>query len=350
MKNKLTILIVVILIAALPHTAAFADEKDANTAAFNQFKELMANWYIYYDYKNVDWDALYEKYEEKIVNSKNRDLFSRYLSDLMKEVKDSHLYVKGLSGYRPDRLKPNYNLDAIQMIVGDFRNLNSVVSIGRRSKIGYIMIKTWKEAESDHLKILDGLLAREFKENPKVRFKDTNGLIIDLRMNSGGSTRYGTILLRQLTNQRVLAGYISSLHYPLNTSHDDNKTPVKNPKLIQNEPVYIRGITNSYTKPVIVLMGNESASAAEDFILYSRSLPNVTTMGDQSWGTSGFPKEHALMNGVKLMIPMRNLLDLNGNTIEDNPLQPNINVPFVRNNNDNVLKAAFEKFGIITYP
>jgi dUTPase len=306
MKKRISILLSIYLLL-LFNNIAFAAFTGKHSDSFNEFKQLIENKYVFKNSKNVDWKALYSKHEYKITHSWNAKEFAKNLNDMILEIKDSHFYVVGYSSYRPEWLKRNYNINALPKIIGNLgslRNLNDVVTVAKKDNIGYLMIKTWRKEETNNLKVLDGILEREFRT--------TNGLIIDIRMNGGGNSGNADILLKELNSEK-------------------------------------------YKKPIILLMGNYSASASEYFIISTDNIQNLITMGDQSRGMVGNPREFTLHNGVKVMMPRSTLNRSSGTkfvnspddtSYEDNPIQPDIAVSFIKDSSDNVLIAAFEKLGV----
>lgn len=54
--------------------------------------------------------------------------------------------------------------------------------------------------------------------------------------------------------------------------------------------------------PTVVLMGNATASAAEDFLIYADALPHFTFMGDKSFGSTGQPYLFDLPGGGRARV------------------------------------------------
>jgi hypothetical protein len=333
---------------------AFANV-ERNRVAFNEFKEIMSNCYIFKDYKNINWDNLYAKYENQILNSNTDDEFAYNLSLLVLEIKDSHFYVANSDGfvhprYYPEWIKSNYNLDAIPRIVQDYREINSDISIGFVDNIGYLMIKAWSQSELTE-KILPQLLQNELK--------DTDGLIIDERMNHGG---WGSEFPSYFIDANsILYGHDDRYEYIDGKSVIITNQPLYLPDISHINENYKTGNNMVYKKPVIVLIGNHSVSAAEVFVLEMTQCHTVTTMGERTWGSVGagayilgdvdnsnlIPDgAYKLANNVTMSLPHRAIKDTNKKHIEDNGIEPDIYVPFISDGSDNVLIEAFRYFSV----
>jgi C-terminal processing protease CtpA/Prc len=300
-----------------------------NKKAFDEFKTIISTKYIYRDYKKIHWPSLYAKHEYKILASHDDTTFAENLNELVLELKDSHFNVfdengTRISSHHGSSLKKNYNLDAIVQIVGNLTQLNSSVFVGSVGTVGYLMIKDWNFSSEESAKILPESL---FADN----FSGLNGLIIDVRMNSGGQLSSCELFAGRFASYRQLAAYRHSFDL--------------SGKLVKQE-YHLRGIGAQYSKPVIVLMGNRSASACEHFILQMQTVASVKTMGDNSAGSTGLPRQYELSNGVSMSVPSAALMDLRNTYIEEYGIKPDERIPFINDKSDNVLVKAFQKLGV----
>ena len=299
-----------------------------NRRALDEFKRVVSLRYIYKDYKSVHWSSLYAKHEYRILGSQTDAEFADNLNELVRELKDPHFRVAGPSGqFLPNDSrvpKVNYNLEGIPQIIENLTELNGFISIGRVGKVGYIMIRSWNQGDPAAYRMLAQELLQKL-------FKDTSGLIIDVRMNPGGVIQNAEAFARRFASQRLLAAYRHSL------GSDGN--------LVKKE-YYLEGEREDYAKPVIVLMGNMSVSATEYFILQMQTIPRVKTMGDHSGGMTGMPLGYRLSNGVVISVPSVALMDLRNTYIEEYGIRPDESVRFVKDASDNVLIHAFKKLGV----
>ena len=131
-----------------------------------------------------------------------------------------------------------------------------------------------------------------------------DGLIIDLRKNSGGNTCYGAPVAQFLSSDTLIgsatrtrkqvAVYKAYAAYGLNGYSDykgrgawmymppDTLYPEDGPK---------------FRKPVVVLIGRNTGSAAEDLLIYMDRVKTVTLVGEPSFGSTGQPLPLVLPGG-----------------------------------------------------
>lgn len=336
---RVVLLALLFCLISLP---AFADE---NQKAFSEFKDIIDKRYIYRDYKLSDWSALYLKYEAKLLGAANSDEFSRILNDLIIEIKDTHFWVFDSSGnqyasYRKEwNNSVNYNLDALPQIVKNYTELNPVIAKGQVSNVGYILIKRFfvdgDPKEAEYYAALSPLID-EFK-------KSTDGLIIDVRSNNGGNSRYGTDFAKHFIRSNILVGY---------NDHFSSKDPAREWVKVYDDPYYFRFDLSKqhYDKKVILLIGNNTGSSAENFTSEMSIAPNVKSIGDRTAGASGGPIAHMLSNGIKIMVPSVGSKGLDKVYVEGRGIEPDQYLPFIKDGSDNVLIEAFAQLGVIIEP
>jgi len=113
-----------------------------------------------------------------------------------------------------------------------------------------------------------------------------NGLIIDLRGNSGGMLASAEQLAARFTNEEITVGY---MQHKTGKGHDDFSS-MEEQRL--NPSMGMR-----WQKSVVVLTNREVFSAANEFVKYMRCCPNVTVVGDRTGGGSGMPYSSELPIG-----------------------------------------------------
>lgn len=135
-------------------------------------------------------------------------------------------------------------------------------------------------------------------------------LVIDLRDNGGGSTNIGSFILQYLTNDSLLYGSrnTSRLHIPSFkawgkfTSPGDtaNSSWAKQALLTYQDKFYyhfdyspmtvrLPAGTQRIVIPTVILIGHGTASAAEDFLIYTDNQKHMIKMGENSFGSTGQP-------------------------------------------------------------
>lgn len=167
---------------------------------------------------------------------------------------------------------------------------------------GYVGAFNQKEKKTASYEMLDGnigLINPEAFQEEKLEdimreYKDTDGLIIDLRQYpSNGELNYlASYLKKEPTVCSVIAFPSQSI-----------------PGVMVLEEQSYGGASEQYPsyyyeKPVVLLMNEESVSASEFHVMILRGGENVTVMGSNSHGTDG--------NTVFLPLPNKNVIRFTG--------------------------------------
>ncbi|HLY72093.1 MAG TPA: S41 family peptidase, partial [Puia sp.] len=177
----------------------------------------------------------------------------------------------------------------------------------RMGNIGYFQINTFGDrgVVDDFQKIL-----------PEIR--GCKGMILDIRRNGGGNSEIGAEILKYFTDANPLVGSAWQTKENISAFKAWGKYfRKKNPdslsaferKCVQNynNNYWYKGDTMRFennisvpriTLPLVVLMGNSTASAAEDFLIMLSNLKNrALTIGQTSFGSTGQPLSFDLPGG-----------------------------------------------------
>lgn len=165
------------------------------------------------------------------------------------------------------------------------------------SKIAYLSLNSFSDQK------IDSLFVQKLPELYKAK-----ALIVDLRYNGGGSTNIGTEILKYLTKDTILYGSKNSsrLHIPAFkawgkfTDEKDtlNNAWAKKAYLTYNDKFYydfeyqpdtIKLDAKRIVVPTVLLLGHNTASAAEDFLIYADNQKHMIKMGEKSFGSTGQP-------------------------------------------------------------
>src|SRR5574344_1969933 len=157
-----------------------ADKK----AVFEAFWNGIDQKYSYFDLKNIDWQGVHDHYSPLISNSMSDDAFFDTLSVLVDILQDGH---SGLYSPFNDHKNPGFflrgpeNFDE-RLLVDSYAhgwgNVTGTINHSplREGQVAYVYYSTFtgdiSEADLDY--IID-------------KYKDTKGMIIDIRNNTGGS-------------------------------------------------------------------------------------------------------------------------------------------------------------------
>ena len=268
--------------------------------------------YSYFELKNIDWDSIKTVYTQRVSNSTNDYQLFDILGGLLNELKDDHVnLVSAFNISRYDialKNDANFRLRTIEeyyitspQYSGAF--FHDFISNG---EVGYIRYNSFMNNISNGT--LDYLL---------TRYKNTKGLIIDLRENGGGSIVNVPKLLERFASERKLVGYFKTRNGENHSDFSD-----KSKYYIGSYP----GIR--YEKPVMVLIDRGSYSATTMFSLATKAFSNIKLVGDTTGGGGGLPNGGQLPNGWTYRFSISQLLDLNENNYAESGVPADIDAAF----------------------
>jgi len=299
-----------------------------NIEDFESAWKIVNDVYPFFELKKIDWDSVHSIYKSKAVQS-NGDEIYKVLFDMLTILKDGHVGLKTKGGdyiktFTPPRVKKDKNSYSPYVVRRYFSKELRLDTNGRleyeitRSNIGYMRISTftmdeWKK--SDFYNALDYL-------------KNTKGLILDVRNNSGGSSNMYAIVI-----QRIISSSIRNL--PVKIKGHWN----------QESFIYPKG-KYQYVKPIVILMNGVSFSATEGFLATVQQIPHVTLFGDTSAGASGAPEYFTLPSGKSIRVSTKQICRLDSIAIEWNGIPPDIRIEQtefdIKQNKDKQLEYALD--------
>jgi len=190
-------------------------------------------------------------------------------------------------------------------------------------------------------------------------------LIIDLRYNGGGSTGIGFKILQYLVEGNLLYGskQVSRLHIPafkawgnwteekdtINDawakqaflSHEDNYY-----HQFEYEPDSITIKDDRIIIPTAILIGHQTASAAEDFLIYTENQNHMIKIGEPTFGSTGQPLMFELPGGGNARVCTKKDTYPDGKEFVGYGVQPDIKIKKSLNDYlgdiDPVLEKAIE--------
>lgn len=265
----------------------------------------MRERYSFTQLKNVDWDALSKRYREKAEEAGSPDEFSRAIVPMLAQLKDVHVWIEKPDGYRvyPHRsgATPNYDHPLITSQLKDVEDFGFIGLTGRtKNNIGVAIVKSLP-ANEDFQPLIDSI--RELE--------DTQGFIVDLRANHGGSENQAAKVAGLFANERTR--YARSLVRAAEGGMREAPARFLEP----NDKFYYKG-------PVVCLIGPRCVSSGEGFALMMKALDRVQVVGLPTRGASGNPSPVTLSNGIRVWFSRWVALELDGTPIEGVGIQPEI--------------------------
>ncbi|WP_396203668.1 S41 family peptidase [Gemmatimonas sp.] len=243
--------------------------------------------YPSFAYKRVDWRAQRARYRPRAAGARSQDELVAVLLEMLSPLRDRHVWLVDPRGQVVPSYKPGtvLNFDPARWSAA----LHGAALVTRSAGVheamlggyGYLFLGTWKAPVDGEL--LDAML---------LRLRDTQGLIIDLRTNAGGSDAAALTFASRFTRKPFTASYVE-------IRTDPRVTGVEMPLARTIAP---RG-PFQYTRPVVLITGRGGLSATETFVAAMRTLPQVTVIGDTTGGASGNPATFSLGNGWQFTVP-----------------------------------------------
>lgn len=264
-----------------------AEPGDEPVANFEHLWQVARDKYAFFDYKNIDWDEVYRQYRPRVTESTGSIELFDILFEMLSELRDGHVNLIApfnVSRFDIDRLGPN-NLD-FRLLRDNYLSDNYYITgpfqhdFLAGGRVAYVRYNSFSNTVSNF--DMDFLF---------LRYEKTDGMIIDLRQNGGGSmTNVFRILNRFVTEKTlVYESYIK-------TGPGPDDFSAAQPAWL--EPLEDSADRPSYlNKPVIVLVDRGTYSAASFFALATLQLDNFMRIGDTTGGGLGIPNGGQLPNG-----------------------------------------------------
>ncbi|HVX38239.1 MAG TPA: S41 family peptidase [Gemmatimonadaceae bacterium] len=239
--------------------------------------------YSFFTLKGIDWDSVRAVVRPRAIAAPDDDALARVIGGVLMSLHDRHVSLttpartiayQSAADLAPAPFNP-------VLIDEDYLHEPTITAGGRviygrvAPTIGYIRIPSfgghgWVSDIDDAIAALRGVRA----------------MIVDVRENGGGTNELAIAAAGRFADASRVFGYVRIRNGP---AHDDFTGYIAE-TVAPSGPRQFRG-------PVIVLTNRKVYSSAEDFVLATRVLPNVTVVGDTTAGASGNPLVRELPNG-----------------------------------------------------
>ncbi|MEM6299491.1 MAG: S41 family peptidase [Bacteroidota bacterium] len=313
----------------------FFEEEVETADPFTNFDYLWQECdekYAYFTLKNIDWLAVRERYRSQLHEGMSQDSLFNVMGAMLSELRDDHTNLISpfnISSFGVRYLgQDNFDFRLIEdKYIGTdyYRSGPFIHDFLAQKQVGYIRFPAFSGAVDNFN--LDFILNR---------YRDTQGLILDLRENGGGSPRDMFNILSRFIDQETIV-YYSRIK---NGAGKDDFSEALPASL---EPS--TGIRYSPEKKVIVLTDLGTYSAGSFTALATKALPNVILVGDTTGGGLGLPNGGQLPNGWLYRFSVSQALILDLRPDYENGVPPDI-LAFIDWNDrtkDEVLERALEE-------
>ncbi|NEA46745.1 S41 family peptidase [Streptomyces sp. SID10815] len=305
-------------------------------AAFDVFWQSFEENYPFFAAKGIDWHAVRDRYRPRVHAGTTRDELYAVFSEMVEPLHDAHVAVQDgdrvFARVRPGTVVPTEELDTEVkkfIVARDLKNARNLQDFanGRITYAdlpggqGYLRISGFGGYAGDgapyaaQLAELDRALDTVLSQERTQRLK---GLIIDLRINGGGSDALGIHIAERLTDTSYLA-------YSKRARND----PADPTRHTRPQPAYVTPAPGPrHTGPVAVLTGGSTVSAGETFTQALMDRPGKTVrIGQPTQGVFSDVMSRKLPGGMTAWLPNEEFLTRSGRTFDGTGIPPHLTAP-----------------------
>lgn len=180
--------------------------------------------------------------------------------------------------------------------------------------VGVFIIDSMDEFSVDEEFDSELLALEKALEGALNDFKDSDGMILDIRNNQGGDDAASQLIAKYfLDSERHLYSKQARLGTQRTELEEYHLQPIQ---------------TYSYLHPIVILTSRNTASAAELLVLMMRNLANVTLMGEPTQGALSDMLDKFLPNGITFSLSNEYYLSPAQEWFEDTGIPVDITVDY----------------------
>ena len=231
-------------------------------------------------------------------------------SDLVKEQKGNFKIT-----YKRENIEKTVKIKADTV---ELKSVSSKMIEKSNKKIGYIRTTIFANNTDEQFK----------KELNSLEDKGMNGLIIDLRGNSGGHLT---------TAEEIISMFLDSSH------------PIYQIKTKENQSKYYSTGKETKKYKIVILIDGNSASASEVLTSALKEQYGASLVGEKSYGKGTVQELQTLPNGEQYKLTTKSWLTSKGKVIDGKGIEPDYKVSLddkyaedPSDENDNQLRKAIE--------
>ncbi len=258
---------------------------DTPQGNFEALWRIIDRHYCFLDYKQheigLDWQAVYDKYRVRVDDDMSQMQLFEVLTQMLGELRDGHVNLSASHDYGRywswyENYPANFSDTLLRRYMGtDYKIASGLDYRILDDNIGYIRYESFSSPIGEGN--LDDVL---------MHMMLCQGIIIDIRNNGGGDLTNADKLAARFCQEKTLVGYVQ------------HKTGPGHGEFSSMEPHYLEPSSNlRWHKPVVVLTNRHVYSAANEFVMYMKALPQAKIVGDHTGGGAGMPFSSSLPNG-----------------------------------------------------
>ena len=281
---------------------------------YNMVWELYDQNYVGFDEKDVDWDALHDDYSHIVENANSYRELQIIIGLMIGKLEDRNTwfneYPQGIVPiYSPD-IEVNYDYFLLMELLEpwDFQWYDANWGNCVIDTIPYFAIGRF-----------DAFFTIMHFNDEIVNHSDAPGMIIDIRMSEGLSLVPAKQITGSFCDQHIIAFLTQHRTGPGHDNLSKLSTHLVNP------------LPWAFTKPVVLLVGEQNTGAAEAFTSAMGQLSNITIIGDTTGGSGNIPgyfnqQYWPLWENLSITCPFARVLTADTVSIEGNGILPDIYV------------------------
>lgn len=258
---------------------------DTPQGNFEALWRIIDRHYCFLDYKQheigLDWQAVYDKYRVRVDDDMSQMQLFEVLTQMLGELRDGHVNLSASHDYGRywswyENYPANFSDTLLRRYMGtDYKIASGLDYRILDDNIGYIRYESFSSPIGEGN--LDDVL---------MHMMLCQGIIIDIRNNGGGDLTNADKLAARFCQEKTLVGYVQ------------HKTGPGHGEFSSMESHYLEPSSNlRWHKPVVVLTNRHVYSAANEFVMYMKALPQAKIVGDHTGGGAGMPFSSSLPNG-----------------------------------------------------
>lgn len=276
----------------------------------------------------VDWNKLRDQFRPKALASQSPQEFAKVCAEMLKPLRDLHLWLtlngRNVQVFNRPRAS-NSNPAAHRTILGDLKQEGRITWAITPDKIGFVAIYGWNNDR----------IPSQF-DQVLNRMRDTRGLIVDVRLNGGGSEDLARDVAGRFLKSSFVYAYSQFRNGPKHTDLTQKFERTVEP----------RGPWR-YDRPVILLIGQKCMSSNESFVAMMSGDPDAAITGDHTCGSSGNPEIIKLPLNMTVSVPRWIDYLPDGTALDERGFQPQVKFEptpgAFEGQRDDLLTAALER-------
>ncbi len=356
--NKILLLFLSIIALQCAKVGEFAEPftyPNTPKGNFDSFWHGIHQNYIFFDYTDVNWQKEYDINKAKITSSTTQTQLLQICKSMFDKLIDGHremtipaysttdisgkvtsfeeqtigvdiqdLFQKNPAINTFEFIPVNYFADQLKSVKGLSPTSNKVeeeIYYGKipNTNIAYCKLNFFGTALSANASSVDVV---EFAKFINQSQKNKSPLIIDLRLNFGGYVNAFSAFCGMFVDKPYEFGF-SKVKLGMGSS---DMSPFITETIQANKLAY-------FSNKIVILTNKFSISSSELTCLVLKEFPNVTIIGEQTFGANGpisedkeFTGNFKMPNGWKIQLAQRITYDKNKNIFEGKGILPDISI------------------------